>query len=115
VGNLAASGAGGRGGGGIDGGAGGDSEDSLGGGLYDAFKGTLDLLHGALTGNAVLDGSGGAGGPGPFAGPRGQDSRGYGGGASIDPDATAFATMDTLISGNRADHRPNVDGDLGTL
>ena len=84
----------------------GDSEDSSGGGVYDGFTGTLKLSHCDIVANAVLDGAGGH---------RGRDSEGSGGGLYIAPDATAEATADTDILGNRADHDSDVYGHLGTI
>jgi hypothetical protein len=110
-GNIAASGGGGNGGGGN----GGNSASSLGGGAFDGFRGTLDLLACALTTNQVQDGAGGAGGFGPRPGLRGHNSPGLGGGLAVDAAAAALARADTHILGNAADVGPNVYGKLGTI
>jgi hypothetical protein len=119
TGNRASSGNGGPGGGaprivGI-GGPGGNSDDSYGGGIYDGFMGTLDILHGTITTNAVQDGYGGAGGAGHVVGSHGYGSEGFGGGLYLDAGAMAAATADTRIRNNRADIVGNVFGDLGTI
>jgi hypothetical protein len=108
------SGNGGKGGDGSNvGGNGGNSKNSLGGGIYDAFAGTLDLYQCMIESNDLEDGAGGSGGNGSTTGGNGQDSVSRGGGLYIHPKARARATADTVISGNDADRRREVFGTLG--
>jgi hypothetical protein len=114
--NFGYSGNGGAGGNGTrTGGNGGNSKNSLGGGIYDAFAGTLDLYQCTIESNDLNDGAGGSGGQGSTTGADGQNSVSHGGGLYIDLKVKAQATPDTIISGNDADRRPDVFGTLGTL
>jgi hypothetical protein len=75
----------------------GGSADSFGGGVYDGFGGTLELLGVAIVANEA------DGGPG----------HGYGGGIAIAPGALAKADGHTSIHANDADIGPDVFGPLG--
>jgi hypothetical protein len=113
--NNGYSGNGGQGGSGTSaGGDGGNSKNSLGGGIYDAFAGTLNLYQCLLESNDLFDGAGGSGGDGATIGLGGRDSVSRGGGLYIHSKSKAQATADTVISGNDADRRPDVFGALGT-
>lgn len=115
--NSGYSGNGGNGGNGyLSGGNGGNSRDSRGGGIYDAFAGTLDLSQCTIEFNSLNDGAGGGGGSSNGTnGSHGRKSVSAGGGLFIHSNATANASADTVISDNLADKKPNVDGDLGTI
>jgi hypothetical protein len=97
------------------GGNGGNSDDSYGGGIYDWFAGSLDILHGAITANRVEDGFGGPGGTGHIDGSHGHSSKGFGGGLYLDANAVAAATGNTRFRSNYADVDGKVFGDLGTI
>jgi hypothetical protein len=111
------SGNGGNGGfGSQTGGDGGTSRNSYGGGIYDAFAGTLDLYQCTVEFNALFDGLGGTGGASPGApGANGHSRRGAGGGLFIRPNATALATTDTVIADNLADNKPDANSALGRI
>jgi hypothetical protein len=97
------------------GGNGGDSISSLGGGIFDSFAGTLDLIQCRIESNDLVDEAGASGGHGSTNGSAGRPSVSLGGGLYVASKARARATADTIISGNVADMRPNVFGNLGTL
>jgi hypothetical protein len=114
--NNGQSGNGGQGGDGSKaGGNGGDSKNSLGGGIFDGFAGTLDFIQCLIESNDLMDGAGGSGGHGSVTGGDGKSSVSRGGGLYVDSRAKARATADTVLSGNLADMRPNVFGILGVL
>jgi hypothetical protein len=114
--NNGQSGNGGQGGDGSKaGGNGGDSKNSLGGGIFDGFAGTLDFIQCLIGSNDLVDGAGGSGGHGSVTGGDGRSIVSRGGGLYVDSRAKARATADTVISGNVADMRPNVFGILGIL
>jgi hypothetical protein len=107
------SGAGGAGGfGSHAGGTGGNSRNSFGGGLDDAFAGTLELFGCAIEFNDLVGAAGGLGGGGNQPGGAGRNSRGHGGGISIASGSVAEADVLTSVRHNHADIRPNVDGIL---
>jgi hypothetical protein len=92
------------------GGNGGNGGDAVGGGVEDAFGGTLHILHCAIHSNSLLQGHGVAGGAGLTRGSNGNDGDIDGGGVAILAGA-ACATTDTVIANN---YPNNVFGTLGT-
>ncbi len=111
TGNHAVSGSGGPGGAGTSsgaGGRGGNSDNSDGGGIGDAFQGTLNLLKCQIVSNVIEDGRGGAGATGHVPGANGKTSQGFGGGLFIDPHATVLKVNDTDIQHNHADNGAEV-------
>jgi hypothetical protein len=115
--NNGYSGHGGNGGpGSRTGGDGGSSLTSEGGGIYDAFAGTLDLYQCRVKFNDLFDGLGGTGGDSPGTpGADGQARPSIAGGLFIGSHATARATTDTVLADNLADEHPDVNRPLGTI
>jgi hypothetical protein len=108
--------AGGDGGNGrLQGGDGGKGGSTSGGGIYDVFAGTLDILQCTIALNATAHGPGGSAGSGPGSPQSGPDGSDAGGGISIDPSATAQRSQDTVIDGNSVSTHKNVDSMLGKI
>jgi hypothetical protein len=114
-GTQATSGNGGNGGSGHTGGDGGNMTGTYGGGIFDQFSGSIDLLHCAITNNTASSGSVGVGGAGTSSGNAGLSHNSLGGGLYVDPSATAEATTDTNIVNNSANLDDDVHGILGTI
>jgi hypothetical protein len=86
---------------------------SLGGGVNDAYFGTLNILHSTILENNASGGTAGLGGSGFHPGGNGLANPSLSGGLFISGQSIANATADTQFARNRADFGPDVFGVLG--